>query len=82
MFIMNRQRAGRQRQRQRRERRTGWTGRDPCGDRRWMRFLLPFGVGRFGVGWAGVVPVREADQTTGFIMRKNQSMRILVGHIV
>ena len=43
---------------------------------------LPFGVGWFGVGWPGLVPFREADQATGFIMRKNQSMRVLVWHIV
>ena len=41
-----------------------------------------FGVGWFGVGLRGLVPMREADQATGFIMGKNQSMRVLVRHIV
>ena len=47
-----------------------------------LRLRLPFGVGWFGVGWPRLIPVREADQTAGFIMGKNQSMRVFVRHLV
>lgn len=68
----------RRKRREWREWRTGWTGRSA--EVGGMKMKRRLGVECFVDDGLGLIPRREADQTTGFIMRKHEGMRILVGH--